>query len=141
MITTTQGVKIFSPCVVCGGVLARDVGQFIDRGHLRWSVEGQCQACPDAWCETGRGPTPGEIRQALLAEHGAARLRLATNQTSVVAVLRALREMIHLSLGEAKLMAAELSGAGLVGTWVEMVFLADGLRKRSVATILIPSPT
>lgn len=26
---TTQGVKVTSPCVTCGGVLARDVGQFM----------------------------------------------------------------------------------------------------------------
>jgi hypothetical protein len=140
MIAATQGVKVTSPCVTCGGVLVCDVGQFIDRGQLRWSVGGQCQACPNAWCETGAGPTPEEIRQALLAEHGAARLRLAIKEASRVPVLRALREMSHLSLGEARLMVAELSGVGLVGTSVEMAYLADGLRKRSVATTLVPSP-
>ncbi|MER7178456.1 hypothetical protein ABT404_03010 [Streptomyces hyaluromycini] len=144
MITAAQGVKVTTPCVTCGGVLVRDIGQFIDGGQLRWSVEGQCRACPNAWCETGAGPTPEEIRRALLDEHGAVRLRLATKEikeTSLVLVLRALRDMSHLSLGEARLMAAELSGAGLVGTSVEMARLADGLRKRSVATTLAPSPT
>ncbi|MFI1395858.1 hypothetical protein [Streptomyces sp. NPDC020681] len=141
MITATQGVKITSPCATCGGVLVRDVGQFIDRGQLRWSVEGRCQACPNAWCEMGADPAPEEIRQALLAEHGAARLRLATKETSLVPVLRALREIRHLSLGEARLTAADLSGVGLVGTSVEMAHLAEGLRKRSVATTLAPSPT
>jgi hypothetical protein len=141
MITATQGAKVTSPCVTCGGVLVRDVGQFIDRGQLRWSLEGQCQACHNTWCETGAGPTPEEIRQALLAEHGAARLRLATKEASLVPVLRALRETSHLSLGEAQLTAAELSGGGMVGTSVEMAYLADGLRKRSVATTLAPSPT
>jgi len=48
--------------------------------------------------------------------------------------------MSHLSPGEARLMAAELCGVGLVGTSVEMAYLADGLRKRSVATPLLPSP-
>jgi hypothetical protein len=140
MITATQGVKVTSTCAACGGVLVRDVGQFIDRGQLRWGVEGRCQACLNAWCEMGAGPAPQEIRQALLAEHGAVRLRLATSEASLVPVLRALREMLHLSLGQARLTAAELSGAGLVGTCVEIEHLAEGLRKRSVATVLLPSP-
>ncbi|MCF3131676.1 hypothetical protein [Streptomyces olivochromogenes] len=137
MITVTQGVKVTSTCVACGGVLVRDLGQFVDRGQLRWGIEGRCQACPNAWCETGAGPAPQEIRQALLAEHGATRLRLATEEASLVPVLRALREMRHLSLGEARLTAAELSGAGMVGTSVEMAHLAEGLRKRSIVTTLV----
>ncbi|MGN5376574.1 hypothetical protein ACQ4WX_00350 [Streptomyces lasalocidi] len=141
MITATQGVKVTSTCVACGGVLVRDVGQFIDRGQLRWGIEGRCQACPDAWCETGTGPAPQEIRQALLAGHGAARLRLAAKEASLVPTLRALREMCHLSLGEARLLAADLSEGGLVGTSVEMAHLAQGLRDRSVATALIPPTT
>ncbi|MFC7308162.1 hypothetical protein ACFQVC_28555 [Streptomyces monticola] len=140
MITATQGVKVTSTCVACGGVLVRDLGQFVDRGQLRWGIEGRCQACPDAWCETGAGPAPQEIRQALLAEHGAVRLRVATEEVSPVHVMRALREMRQLPLGEARMAAAELSGAGVVGTAVEMAHLAEGLRKQSVATTLVPSP-
>ncbi|MFB7330995.1 hypothetical protein ACFC00_05050 [Streptomyces adustus] len=49
-------------------------------------------------------------------------------------MLRALREIRGLSLVEARLAAAELSGAGLVGTYVEMAYLAEGLRRRSIAT-------
>ncbi|WP_162468909.1 hypothetical protein [Streptomyces adustus] len=49
-------------------------------------------------------------------------------------MLRALREIRGLSLVEARLAAAELSGAGLVGTYVEMAHLAEGLRRRSIAT-------
>ncbi|MET7276185.1 hypothetical protein ABZS59_34260 [Streptomyces flaveolus] len=141
MITATQGVKVTSPCATCGGVLVRDVGQFIDRGQLRWGAEGRCQACGNAWCEMGAGPAPEEIRQALLAEHGATRLHLATKEASLAPVLRALREVQHLPLGEARLAAADLRGAGLVGTSVEMAHLAEGLRKRSVATTLARSPT
>ncbi|WP_232838469.1 hypothetical protein [Streptomyces geranii] len=140
MITITQGANVTSPCTGCGGVLVRDVGQFIEGEQLCWGVEGWCQTCPAAWCETGAGPSPEEIRQALLAEHGAARLRLADKETGLVPVLRALRETRQLSLGEARLLAAELSGVGLVGTFVEMAYLAAGLHKRSVATILVAAP-
>ncbi|GHB51547.1 hypothetical protein GCM10010377_48240 [Streptomyces viridiviolaceus] len=140
MITATQGVKVTSTCATCDGVLVRDVGQFIDRGRLSWGVEGRCRLCSDAWCEMGEGPAPEEIRQALMAEHGTTRLRLATREAGLVPVLRALREVCHLSLGEARLAAADLTGVGLVGTSVEMAHLAEGLRKRSVATTLVPSP-
>ncbi|WP_228472896.1 hypothetical protein [Streptomyces cyaneochromogenes] len=55
-------------------------------------------------------------------------------------MLRALREMRHLSMADFRLMTADLSGAGLVGTSVEMAHPAEGLRKRSVASTLVPSP-
>ncbi|MET7494081.1 hypothetical protein [Streptomyces sp900116325] len=141
MITATQGVKLTSQRTSCGGELARDVGQFIDRGRLWWGVEGQCQACPNAWCEMDTGPAPEEIRQALLTEHGAARLRLANKEANLVPVLRALREMHHLSLSEARLVAADLKAAGLVGTSVEIVYLAEGLRNRSVTVTIASSST
>ncbi|MET9902399.1 hypothetical protein [Streptomyces sp. NPDC006446] len=141
MITATQGVTRTSRCERCGGELVSDVGQFIERGRLGWSVEGQCQACPDAWCEMDTGPAPEEIRQALLTTHGPARLRLADKGASIVPVLRALREMHHLSLGEARLMAAELNEVGLIGTYVEMAYLAEGLRKRFVTVTITSSAT
>jgi hypothetical protein len=106
---------------------------------LWWGVEGQCQNCPNAWCETDTGPAPEEFRQALLTEHGAARLRLANNDMSLVPVLRALREVRHLSLGEARRTAAELVEVGLVGTSVEMAYLAEELRDRSVDVALFPA--
>ncbi|MER5382010.1 hypothetical protein ABT040_17275 [Streptomyces sp. NPDC002688] len=141
MITATQGVTLTSRCEHCGGELVSDVGQFIERGELWWGVEGQCQACPNAWCETDTGPAPEEIRQALLTAHGPARLLLADKATSIVPVLRALREMYHLSLGEARLMAANLKEVGLVGTSVELAHLAEGLRNRFVTVTITSSAT
>ncbi len=126
MITAAQGATLTSQCESCGGELARDVGQFVDQGRLRWRVEGQCRGCPNAWCETTTGSAPEEVRQAPLTQHGAARLRLAHQDASFVPVLRALREMQHLSLNEARLMAIVLKGVGLVGTSVEVAYLARG---------------
>lgn len=105
-------------------MLVRDVGQSIDRGQLYWGIEWRCQACPNAWCETGSGRAPQEIRQAWLAEHGVARLRPAIRERSLLPVLPALREMRHPSLDEARLTATDLRGAGLVDTSVEMAHLA-----------------
>ncbi|MEU1538780.1 hypothetical protein ABZ461_11745 [Actinacidiphila glaucinigra] len=137
----SQGVTITARCDACGGVLTRDVGQFIDRGRLRWGTEGACRSCTVAWCDRSSGSeTPEEIRQALLSEHGPVRLRLIGPGTNPVAVLRALREVNGLSLTEAKAMAGELKTAGLVGTLVEMEFVAARLRQRAVRVAVETSP-
>ncbi|WP_406375687.1 hypothetical protein OG788_39070 [Streptomyces sp. NBC_00647] len=138
----TQGVKIATRCDACGGVLTRDIGQFIDHGRLWWGTEGACQSCTVAWCEQDSdGRTPEEIRHALLSEHGPARLRLMGPQTSPVAILRALREKNGLTLTQAKALAAELKATGLVGTLVEMEFIAARLRQHSIRAAVETSPS
>ncbi|MFD8735925.1 hypothetical protein ACFV06_13535 [Streptomyces sp. NPDC059618] len=135
----TQGVRIATRCDACGGVLTRDIGQFIDRGRLWWGTEGACQSCTVAWCEQDSGSeTPEDIRQALLSEHGPARLRLTWPETSPVAVLRALRELQGLTLTQAKALAGELKATGLVGTLVEMEFVAAQLWQHSVRSVVEP---
>ncbi|WP_328626063.1 hypothetical protein OHA88_16200 [Streptomyces sp. NBC_00353] len=133
----TQGVKVTARCDDCGGVLILDVGQYIDHGQLWWGTEGACTACPNGWCEqdTG-GATPEDIRNALLVEHGPAQLRLADDESSLVPVLRVLREILRLPLSQARVMASALQETGLVGTLVEMELIADGLQRRSVATTI-----
>ncbi|MYU65000.1 hypothetical protein GTY91_20185 [Streptomyces sp. SID69] len=89
----------------------------------------------------GHGPgSPGD--QAGTAGPGPARLCLAgqPGRGGLVPVPRALRETYGLPLGETRLMAAGLSEAGLSGTFVERAYLAQGPRKRSVATTLAPPP-
>ncbi|WP_343298683.1 hypothetical protein [Streptomyces sp. SID1034] len=133
-------MKVTTRCDDCGGVLIRDIGQFIDGGQVWWGTEGRCQACPTAWCEQDSGgTTPEEIRQALLAKHGPARLRLAGPESSLVPVLHVLRETHGLSLAQARAMADELKTTGLVGTLVEMELVAAGLRRRSVAAAVEPA--
>ncbi len=137
---TAQGVKIRTRCEACGGVLILDTGQFIERGRLRWGTEGNCQSCPVAWCEQGSGDvTPQEIRQALLAEHGPARLRLTEPEASAVPVLRALRDVHGLSLARARAMTQELKSNGLTGTLVEMELVAARLRHYSVESAVATS--
>ncbi|BDD72811.1 MULTISPECIES: hypothetical protein [Streptomyces] len=115
-------------------MLTRDVGQFIERGRLRWGSEGRCEDCRAGWCEQGSGPvTPEYIRHALLQVHGPAQLRLTGEAPSLVLVLKALREAQELPMGEARARAAQLAASGLVGTLVEMEFLAIHLRKQAVA--------
>lgn len=130
----TQGVKLTTRCEACGGVLSLDLGQFIYDQQLWWGTSGECTACPNAWREedTG-GTTPPHIRDALLAEHGPAQLHLAEAEPHLLPALQALREVLHLSLSQARAMADTLQETGLTGTLVETELIADGLRRRSVA--------
>ncbi|GAA4888667.1 hypothetical protein ACFPM3_18665 [Streptomyces coeruleoprunus] len=130
----TQGVRVTCRCGRCGGAVQQDIGQFIERGMLRWSSEGRCERCADGWCEQDSGPTtPEHIRQLLLQAHGPARLRLSGDAPSLVPVLKALRTAHELSLREARLRADRLGEVGLVGTLVEMEFLALHLRAHALA--------
>lgn len=130
----TQGATVTSSCEDCGGVLTSDTGQYIERGRLWWGTEARCASCSNSWCRQDSGvTTPEAVRQALLAEHGPARLRLSGDTPGLLPLMQALRETLRLSLGQARAMAAELKESGLLGTMVEMELLAAGLRSRSVA--------
>ncbi|MFI6687980.1 hypothetical protein [Streptomyces sp. NPDC050485] len=131
----TQGVHVIGRCDACGGTTICDVGQFFERGMLSWGTEGRCTSCQSGWCEEDSGPvTPENIRQALLQEHGPARLRLSADPPkNLVPVLQALRGARELSLGEAREQATQLVETGLTGTLVEMEVLAVHLRGRAVA--------
>lgn len=136
----TQGVQVAGRCTACGGTTICDVGQFFDRGMLRWGTEGRCADCLNGWCEQDSGPvTPENIRQALLQAHGPTRLRLSGDVPNLVPVLQALRSAQELSLGEARAQAAELARTGLIGTLVEMEVLAVHLRRRAVAVSVEPA--
>ncbi|MFJ9591487.1 hypothetical protein ACIRS3_01900 [Streptomyces virginiae] len=133
----TQGVQVTGRCNACGGTTTCDVGQFFDRGRLRWGTEGRCTDCLEGWCEQDSGPvTPENIRQALLQAHGTARLRLSGDVPELVPVLQALRDARELALGQARAQAAELAETGLTGTLVEMEILATHLRRRAIAVIV-----
>ncbi|WP_354637620.1 hypothetical protein [Kitasatospora camelliae] len=117
-----------------------DTGQFILDGRLWWGGESACRSCSACWCDedTG-GPTPEHLRQALLAAHGPARLRLTEPGAGAVAVLRALRELHGLSLAEARAAADELRDVGLVGTFVEVELVAARLRHHGVGVTVEPA--
>ncbi|MFE7127242.1 hypothetical protein [Streptomyces sp. NPDC057617] len=130
----TQGTKVTGRCERCGGVRTSDIGQFIEHGRLSWGSDGRCDDCRDGWCEQDSGPvTPEYIRQALLQAHGPAQLRLTEEKPRLALVMKALREAQELTLGEARARAAQLAASGLVGTLVEMEFLAIHLREQAVA--------
>ncbi|MBE1585975.1 hypothetical protein ACFPOI_45265 [Nonomuraea angiospora] len=131
---TEQTAKIESRCDGCGGILVRQVNQFIDRGQLWWDAEASCASCGVGWCESFESGKPPEVvRSALLAANGPSRLRVVGPAPNLVSVLKVLREVCEVPLPQARELADELIDAGLVGTLVEMEFLRTRLRGRGVA--------
>ncbi|WP_446039534.1 hypothetical protein [Streptomyces sp. SID1121] len=137
---TSQGASVTAPCGACGGVLTRNVGQRIDQDEVRWETETTCTGCrAGGSTPPTAGTTPEEIRQLLLTEHGPARLTLTDGTANLISVTRVLSRAHGLPLGEARSKAAELRTTGLVGTLVEMEWLATALRERAVTVTVGPA--
>lgn len=129
---TGQTARTASLCA-CGGMAVRRVNQFVLQDELWWDSEFSCGSCDTHLCEhAGPGPAPDHVREALLAAHGPARLRLAGSVPSPVPALKVLREVTAASLSRARDLVGELSRDGLVGTLPEMEFLMVRLRARGV---------
>ncbi|MFI6583195.1 hypothetical protein [Embleya sp. NPDC050493] len=98
---TGQTAKIASLCE-CGSAAVRQVNQFIDNGELWWDTEFSCDGCGTYLCEdSGRGTAPDDVREALLAVHGPARLRLVHPVPSLLPALKVFREVSAVSLSQA----------------------------------------
>ncbi|GGV44075.1 hypothetical protein GCM10010495_72140 [Kitasatospora herbaricolor] len=109
------------------------MNQFVLHDELWWDSEFSCAACGSYCCEhAGPGTAPDHVRQALLAAHGPAGLRLTGPLTAPVAAMKAFRETMSVSLLRARELVAELSQDGFTGTVPEMEHLASLLRRRGV---------
>lgn len=127
-----QTAKIASLCQ-CGSAAVRQVNQFINHGELWWDAEFSCDNCGTYLCEqAGPGTAPDDVREALLAAHGPATLRLAEPVSSPVPVLKVLREVSAVSLSQARELVEKLSHDGVVGTLSEMELLKARLQLRGV---------
>ncbi|MGW2441625.1 hypothetical protein ACWCY1_33600 [Streptomyces goshikiensis] len=129
---TGQTAKIASLCE-CGSAAVRQVNQFINQGELWWDAEFSCDSCGTYLCEhSEQGTAPDDVREALLASHGPARLRLARPAPSLLPALKVFREVSAVSLSQARELAEELSRDGLAGTLPEMSLLKTRLQLRGV---------
>ncbi|WP_344465777.1 hypothetical protein [Kitasatospora kazusensis] len=109
------------------------MNQFIHCDDLWWDAEISCSTCGMTGCEySGPGTPPDDVRDALLAAHGPARLRVVGPLPSLVPVLKVLREVSGASLSDAREQADGLSRIGLTGTLTEMEFLGARLRRRGL---------
>ncbi|GAA3143469.1 hypothetical protein ACFQ0X_06740 [Streptomyces rectiviolaceus] len=127
-----QTAKIASLCE-CGSVAVRQVNQFINHGELWWDAEFSCDSCGTYLCEqAGPGTAPDDVREALLAAHGPAKLRLAGPVASLVPAMKVFREVSAVSLSQARELVERLSHDGVVGTLSEMELLTTRLQLRGV---------
>lgn len=138
MTGTDQGVRTAARCVPCGGPAVRNAGQFLYLGReLWWDSDLHCPSCDLHMCEHSGSEAseamPRDLRAALLAVHGPARLRLAGPLDDPVAVLRLLRDGGRTPLGSARELLDELREFGLSGTAVEMAWWRVRLGELGVA--------
>ncbi|WP_234441701.1 hypothetical protein [Streptomyces sp. WM6386] len=103
---------------------------------LRWDVEVTCAACRFAVADCG-GELSDDVREQLLAEHGATVLRLRAPAHRVT-VLRVLRAALGLELGAAKDVLEQVWGGAYAGTTPEVELLARRLREAGVDAVASP---
>lgn len=122
-----------APCPECRSPADWVGVQALVGDSLRWDVEVTCRACRFAVADCG-GELSEDVRGQLLAEHGAAVLRLRP-PAHRVAVLRVLRAALRLELGAAKDVLEQVWGGTYTGTPPEMELLARRLREAGVDAV------
>ena len=122
-----------TPCPECRSPADWVGVQALVGDSLRWDVEVTCRACRFAVADCG-GELSEDVRGQLLAEHGAAVLRLRA-PAHQVAVLRVLRAALRLELGAAKDVSEQVWGGTCTGTPPEMELLARRLREAGVDAV------
>ncbi|MFD7452010.1 hypothetical protein [Kitasatospora sp. NPDC059827] len=103
-----------------------------------WDAELHCPSCNLYMCEhSGPEAMPADVRAALLAAHGPARLRLSGPLSGPlgdpVAALRVLRDGAGVTLREVRELLDEIREFGLSGTAVEMAWWQVRLAEQGVA--------
>ncbi|MET7396894.1 hypothetical protein ABZS66_25765 [Dactylosporangium sp. NPDC005572] len=111
-------------------------------GQLVWSVETSCGGCGAQAVACGWGEVPGDVRAAMIAQYGTARLRLdpAVARPLRVRLLAALRRSGGGSLAEVAGLFERLTGDGVTGTEAEMRLLANRLAAEGARVDLQPPP-
>ena len=130
--TVLESIKYSAECQDCSALLECCGVQALVGGSLRWDVEVICSACGFAVtvCD---GVLPTDLRDQLLSEHGAARLRVTSPQGMSIAIMRVLRAELGLGLTEAKTELGRVLAGAFSGTLPEMELLARSLRVAGVS--------
>ncbi|WP_328723633.1 hypothetical protein OHT52_06215 [Streptomyces sp. NBC_00247] len=120
-------------CQDCGAETTCSGVQALVGGSLTWDTEISCPSCGLALADRG-GDLPAELRDRLLAEHGAARLTVDPAASEAVA-MRVLRTVLGLALADVTSVFHEVVAGRYVGTMPEMERLARGLRAAGVDAV------
>ncbi|MCW3818147.1 hypothetical protein ONA91_27225 [Micromonospora sp. DR5-3] len=132
----SDDVSVARPCDDCGAELTGELTQRIVGDRLHWADECHCPHCGAAWVTCGWDDTPAEIREALIAQRGLARLTVEGTPThSRVALLKVFREA-GASLPEATAAAQRAVTTGIEGTRTELALLAQRLQTKNISAII-----
>ncbi|MEV0732497.1 hypothetical protein [Polymorphospora sp. NPDC050346] len=133
------GHEVIEPCLRCGASSRGVVTQAIDGDRLTWGITSRCEGCADEGEDDGGawGRMPDDLRQALIAGVGLARLRADPEVTRPLRlqVLRMFRRY-GASISEASDTYDRLTDAGVTGTPAEMRLLARQLETVGTRTRL-----
>ncbi|MFD0346115.1 hypothetical protein ACFQ0M_08615 [Kitasatospora aburaviensis] len=122
-------------CQNCGTPGAAWKGQAVRRGELLWEINFQCLNCGLTSCDFDPGEAPAHIRDALLATHGPARLRVE-DPKGRIKLLQVLRSTFGWPLDRARRALAELGTTGYRCTDVEAEFLRRRLTELGVHALV-----
>ncbi|MEV8314872.1 hypothetical protein AB0Q95_11920 [Streptomyces sp. NPDC059900] len=99
---------------------------------LEWDVTASCAACGVAFAVCF-GDMPSERWAQLIAEHGAATLRVVGPSAKRVVIMRVLRAELGVDLVHAKAVLGRVLDGDYSGTLPEMELLARKLRAAGIA--------
>ncbi|MFE0089760.1 hypothetical protein [Streptomyces sp. NPDC059016] len=127
-----QSIKYSAVCQDCGARLECCGVQAVVGGSLRWDVEAACSVCGFAVAVCG-DVLPADLREQMLSEHGAARLRVTSPPGKSISIMRVLRAELGLDLAEARTELGRVLAGEFSGTVPEMEFLARKLREAGIS--------
>ncbi|MFG1837866.1 hypothetical protein ACGFH8_05430 [Micromonospora sp. NPDC049175] len=132
----SYGVSIVRPCGDCGSEMTCDLAQRIVHDRLQWTAWCHCPHCGSTEETFGWDDTPAEIRDAVVAGCGLARLTVeGTTGPGRVALLKVFRDA-GASLPEAQTAAQRAVTTGIEGTRVELELLIRRLARNTITAIV-----
>ncbi|HEU4321588.1 MAG TPA: hypothetical protein VFS21_00430 [Roseiflexaceae bacterium] len=115
------------------------VGQYTDGRRLLWNAAYRCERCGHQLELDGSEPTPQNIRQAIIAEHGAWELVIPEGCNRARA-LKVLRSALDLSIVEAAALRNRIPGPVMAGTEHEIRRLHHLLAAEHVPSEMVHRP-
>ncbi|WP_375767452.1 hypothetical protein NR798_38110 [Archangium gephyra] len=120
-------------CSRCGKPASVYIGEASAGGRLVWSRAFVCEHCGAAWEEDGHGVLPPELREVVLQQQGEWCVDVLSGDSGTrVRALQVLRELLGLTVVEAKPYLKRIPGTVARGTQGEMERLARRLRELRV---------
>jgi hypothetical protein len=132
-----QAAKLVGNCQTCGSPCEGWAVQLTRDNRLRWELDWDCGACGTVSHDGDWGPSPDELREKLLSQHGSYCLRLEDSRLHGGEILKVFRQALRVSLTEAQQAARTLRRDGYEGTLVEAELLRDQLQQEGIPSAVV----